>query len=246
LRGAVKNSVTLSCVAMVGAVTGVPAAECCELAERALRDERLLTLWLDRGYASATAALAWSDSLKRAAAAAEAGIAEAQRRGSAPMFFQLSWLRSDIGLRAGEMDVAEDHAQRAVEIARELGADAQIPGAGILTIVLVERDRVAAGSDLVESFDLTDAQLRLDEAVVLLSDRGIARVASGDRERGLADLLDADRRMSAAGMDLSTRSDWVPAAVLTLAELGEISKLANWPSASWPPRPGSAQRGATV
>ncbi len=221
LRGAVKNSVTLSCVAMVGAVTGVPAVECCELAERALRDERLLTLWLDRGYASATAALAWSDSLERAAAAAEAGIAEAQRRGSAPMFFQLSWLRSDIGLRAGDMDVAEDHAQRAVEIARELGADAQFPGAGVLTIVLVERDRVAAGSDLVESFDLTDAQLQLDEAVVLLSDRGIARVASGDRERGLADLLDADRRMSAAGMDLSTRSDWVPAAVLTLAELGE-------------------------
>ena len=74
---------------------------------------------------------------------------------------------------------------------------------------------------LVESFGLADAQLELDEAVVLLSQRGIVRVAAGDRERGLADLLEADRRMSAAGFDLSARSDWAPAAALTLAQLGQ-------------------------
>jgi DNA-binding CsgD family transcriptional regulator len=50
------------------------------------------------------------------------------------------------------------------------------------------------------------------------------RIASRDRERGLADLLEADRRMSAAGMDLSARSDWVPAAALTLAELGQAEQ----------------------
>jgi DNA-binding CsgD family transcriptional regulator len=202
----------------------VPAAECCGLAERALADERLLTDWLDGGYASAIAALAWTDSLEQAAVAAEAGIAEAQRRGSAPMFLQLSWLRSDIALRAGELDIAEDHAERATEIGRELGADAEIVGAAVLAVVLVERDRLRAASELVESLKLTDAQLHVDEAVVLLSARGIVRVASEDRERGLADLLEADRRMSAVGMDLSTRRDWVPVAALTLAELGQAEQ----------------------
>ena len=100
----------LSSLAMVGAATGMPAAECCGLAERALGDERRLTQSVEGGYASATAALAWADSLEQAAAAAEAGIAEAQRRGSAPMVLQLSWLRSDIAWRAGELDIAEDHA----------------------------------------------------------------------------------------------------------------------------------------
>ena len=90
--------------------------------------------------------------------------------------------------------------------------------------MLVERDRLGAASELVESLELTDAQLRVDEGVVLLCARGIVRVASGDRERGLADLLEADRRMSAAGMDLSTRGDWVPAAALTLAELGQAKE----------------------
>jgi DNA-binding CsgD family transcriptional regulator len=220
-RGAITYPMTLACVAMVGAVSGMPAAECCELAELALADDRLLTLWLDRGYASATAALAWADGLGRGAAAAEAGIAEAQRRGSAPMFFQLSWLRSDAALRAGELDVAEDHAVRAIDIARELGGDAHVVVVGVLALVLVERGRLAAASDLVESFELADAQLELDEAVVLLCQRGIVRVAAGARERGLADLLEADRRMSAAGIDLSVRSEWVPAAASTLAQLGQ-------------------------
>jgi DNA-binding CsgD family transcriptional regulator len=223
-RGLVNDPRALSSLAMIGAVTGVPVAECCGLAERALSDERLLTQWIDRGYTSATAALCWADSLERAAAAADVGIAEAQRRGTAPMVLQLSWLRSDIALRAGELDIAEDHAERATDIGRELGADAEIVSAPVLAVVLVERDRLRAASDLVDSIELTDAQLHIDEAVVLLAARGIVRIASGDRERGLADLLEADRRMSAGGMELSARSDWVPAATLTLAELGQAEE----------------------
>ena len=137
-RGLVNDSITLSSLAMVAAVTGVPAAECCGWAARALGDERLLTGWIDRGYASATAALAWSDSLEQAAAAADAGVAEAQRRGSAPMFLQLSWLRCDIAWRAGELDIAEDHAERAIDVGRELGADAEIVGTAVAPVASVE------------------------------------------------------------------------------------------------------------
>jgi DNA-binding CsgD family transcriptional regulator len=223
-RGVVDDPIALAVLAMVGTVTGGPAAECCGLAERALGDDRLRTQWLDRGYTSATAALCWADSLEQAAVAADAGLIEAQRRGSAPMVLQLSWLRSDIALRAGELDVAEDHAGRAAEIGRELNAEAELVSVPVLAVVSVERDRLRVASDLVDSLELTEAHLHVDEMVVLLAARGIVRVASGDRERGLADLLEADRRMSAAGMHLSARSDWLPAAVQVLVELGQATQ----------------------
>jgi hypothetical protein len=56
--------------------------------------------------------------------------------------------------------------------------------------------------------------------VVTLAGRGVVRVAMGDLERGAADMLDADRRMSSAGLQLSVLTDWVAAATRTLVHLG--------------------------
>jgi hypothetical protein len=56
--------------------------------------------------------------------------------------------------------------------------------------------------------------------VVTLAGRGVVRVAMGDLERGVADMLDADRRMSSAGLQLSVLTDWVAAATRTLVHLG--------------------------
>jgi hypothetical protein len=72
-------------------------------------------------------------------------------------------------LRAGDLGLAEDYAERAIDIGRVLGANAEIVGTPVLAVVLVERDLLRAASDLVESFELTETQLQLDEVVVLLS-----------------------------------------------------------------------------
>jgi DNA-binding CsgD family transcriptional regulator len=216
--GEVTDPRMLAALAMVATVTGRPAGEAAALAEQALRDERLLHEWLDDGYVTATCALCWTDQLEQAAAALGPGLEEAQRRGSAPMFTQLAVMRSETALRAGDLDVAEDYAWRGLELGRELGTERF----SMLwpPIVLLERGRAADASDLLEPFELSDSELGLSINVILLSHRGRVRIALGDLEGGAADLLEADRRMSAAQWHLSILVDWVPSATSALAQLG--------------------------
>ena len=217
-RGEISDPRMLAALAIVAAVTARSAAEAASLAELAVRDERLLHEWLDDGYVTVTCALCWTDRLERAAAALGPGLDEAQRRGSAPMFVQLAVMRSETALRAGDLDVAEDYARRGLELGREFGAD-HFPMLW-LPIVLLERGRAGDAADLLEPLNLSDAELGLSINVILLGHRGRVRIALGDLERGLADLLEADRRMTAARWHLSVVCDWVPSAVSALTQLG--------------------------
>ncbi len=215
-RGEVGDPCMLAALAQTGAITGLPAAEVSELARRALRDERLLGL--PPAYLGATGALTWSDQLQEAAAAQDVAIAEAQRRGSAPMFMQMSVFRAATAFRAGELDTAADHAQRAYGLARELSTS---HFAGMVLIpVLLELGRVEDARAMVETLELDEPKLRLWQDVAVLAERGRVRVALEALEAGVADMLEADRRMVLAGCDLSVLSDWVHTAVPTLTALG--------------------------
>jgi tetratricopeptide (TPR) repeat protein len=139
-RGEVRDGRMLAALAAVAGYTGRSAAEAGELAQRALADERLLSRWLEDGYVTASWVLCVVDRLSEASDAADRGLAEAQRRGSAPMFLQLALLRADAALRAGDLDAAEEFSERALELGRELGAE--IFGTMFLALVLVERGRI--------------------------------------------------------------------------------------------------------
>jgi DNA-binding CsgD family transcriptional regulator len=217
-RGEITDPRMLAALAIVAAVTARSAGEAAALAEQALRDERLLHEWLDDGYVTVTCALCWTDHLEQAAAALGPGLEEAQRRGSAPMFVQLAVMRAETALRAGDLDLAEDYARRGLELGRELGAD-RFPTLW-LPIVLLERGRSGDAAELLEPLGLSGSELGLSINVILLAHRGRVRIAMGDVERGLADLLEADRRMTAARWNLSILCDWVPSAVSALAQLG--------------------------
>lgn len=216
--GEIDDPRMLSTLALVGTVTGSPAAEMAALARLALRDERLLSRWMDDGYVTAVCALCWTDQLGDAAQAADAGIAEAQRRGSAPMFVQLATMRAETALRAGDLDVAEDNAERALELGRELKAEHV--ALLWLPMVLLERGRPDEAAELIESIELTDSVLGESPGVILLAHRGRVRIALDDCEAGWSDLREADRRMAAAGCQLSVLTDWVPSAVRALVRLG--------------------------
>ena len=211
-------------MAGVAVTSGETAATAVELAERALADDRLLTEWLDVGYVTAGFALGSAEALDLAAETAERGIAEAQRRGSAPMLLQLSLLRSDIAYRAGDLATAEDHAQRALDFGRALGAS---DGAMLrLPAIHLERGRLDRAVELIESVDVLKAQAW---GRVLQAERGRIRVAAGDLTGGLDDLLVAHRESVATGLRLSVDSYWVPAAIGALVALGrdaEASMLA--------------------
>jgi DNA-binding CsgD family transcriptional regulator len=214
--GEVEDPFLLTALSTSGALAGRPAGEVAALARRALRDQRLWELWT--ALAGAAIALAWSDQLEEAARVQDRAIAEAQRRGAAPMFIWSVAYRSYTAWRAGDLEVADDHAERALGLARELGPYqlAPIYDGG----VFVERGRARQAADLLEPLDLSED--RSQGWQVLLAQRGQVRVAVGDLERGVADLLEADRRMSAAGLQLSVLTDWVQAATLALTRLGRL------------------------
>jgi len=217
-RGEVRDPRMLAALAMLGVLTGVAAEDCASLARQALGDDRLLAEWLDYGYVTAAYVMCSSERLEDAGAALDAGIAEAQRRGLVAMFMQLATVRAETALRMGDLDVAQLYAERAFELAREFAAEHI--ALQWLPIVLLERGDVHAASELMESIELTGPILDGSFGVMLLAHRGRVRIAAGTLDSGVRDLLDADRRMAAAGWQLSVQTDWVPSAALALAELG--------------------------
>ena len=180
--------------------------------------------WLDYGYVTAAAAMCLSERLEEAGVALDAGIAEAQRRGLAPMFMQLATVRADTALRAGDLDGAQLYAERAFELAREFGAEHI--ALQWLPIVLLERGEVQMATELMEPIEFKGPILAGSFGVMLLAHRGRLRVAGGALDSGVCDLLDADRRMAAAGLRLSVQTDWVPSAALALRELGRSAEAA--------------------
>jgi DNA-binding CsgD family transcriptional regulator len=215
-RGEVRDPVMLASLALTGAVSGRPAVDVAAMARLALNDESLL----ERGgaYGAATSALSLTDQLDDAAQAQDVAIAWAQRRGSTPTFVSMSVHRGVTAFRAGELEVSEGHLRRARDLGRELGAGHF--GVMFLFGVLLERGDLDEASGLVESLEFTEPELAVWPGVIVLAQRGLVRIACGELERGIADMLGADRRMTAGGLQLSVLVDWAPQAALALTQLG--------------------------
>jgi DNA-binding CsgD family transcriptional regulator len=215
-RGEIDDPLMLSSLAQTAVIAGTSAYQAAALARRALEDWRLLTRWLNAGYVGAVLALCWSGRPREAIAATDAGLAEALRRGSAPMLLQFSYFGADAALRCGELDLAEGYAQRAFELGTELGAEhvARM----WLPIVLLERGHIDAAAAMLETVEIRATSDPYENE--LLAHRGRVRVARGEDGAGLADLLEAGRRADAAQVCLSTAVDWVASASISLRRLG--------------------------
>jgi DNA-binding CsgD family transcriptional regulator len=214
------DPVMLGALAMAGAVAGYQASDVARLAERAVRDDRLLK-W-HRALNGASGALAWTDRLEAAAAAQDVGLAAAQQRGNLPMFAGLSVFRADTAFRAGELALAEAHGRRAFELGHELGLDAF--ALMWLAGIVMERDGPREAAALLEPLDVSEPLLGVWHGVVCLAQRGRIRAGLGDFRRGLDDMLAADRRMSEHRLHLSVLVDWVPNAATAFAQLGRIDE----------------------
>jgi DNA-binding CsgD family transcriptional regulator len=212
-RGELSDPRMLATLAIIAAFTGRSARDGAALARQALRDERLLSRWLDDGYVTAALGLCWTGQLDQATDAVERGMLEAERRGSAPMRLQLALVRSETGLRAGDLSAAAEYAQRGLELAREL--DATQVALTCVIPVLLERGRLDEAWELVEHHEIADSSTGMD----LLSCRGKVRLALGQCESGVADLLEADERMKAAGLQQTVQVDWVAAVAAALVQL---------------------------
>jgi DNA-binding CsgD family transcriptional regulator len=221
-RGEIDDPFVLAALAESWGVAGLSARRVARLSRRALADARLLEFLV--AYTGAAVVLAWADEFEEAARAQDAAVAEAQRRGSAPLFMHLSTFRAETALRAGDLRVAEAHLQPAVQAGGELGAGNF--GIVFLIPVLLERGRVEEAREAVSSVALSEEALSSWQGVVVLAHRGRVQVTLGDLGQGVADLLEADRRMRAGGCQLSVLCDWVPATAAALARLGRREQAA--------------------
>jgi hypothetical protein len=89
-----------------------------------------------------------------------------------------------------------------------------------LVPVLLERSRAEEAEELVSSLALGEEELSSWQGVIVLAHRGRVQVVLDQLEQGVADLLDADRRMEAGGCQLSVLCDWVQPTAAALVRLG--------------------------
>jgi DNA-binding NarL/FixJ family response regulator len=186
---------------------------------------------------AATATLTSADELDDAAAAQDAIIAESQRRGSRPMFLQAATFSALTALFAGDFDVAEDHAQRALDVARKLSA--QMFVLQHFSAVMLERGRAHEAAcvrrpaptrrctvrcaDRLDSGE--DGLAALREAVAVLERsparlervRALVNLGAGLRSRGLreqareplSEALDRAGRMGAVALAERARAELI-------------------------------------
>jgi DNA-binding CsgD family transcriptional regulator len=218
LAGELDEPRMLAALALTGAATGLEAETAADLARRALASRTLLEeLW--SAWAGAVFALVISDHPVEAAAAAEAGIAHARRRGAAATFVAMSWAASSAALCTGELSAAAAHSERALELLSE----EHLPVRWILGThvpVLIESGREEEADRVMKGFDLSPREHDDVSSVIALAARGLTRVATGELQTGVADLLTADATMASAGRWLSRHLDWGHTATRALLALG--------------------------
>jgi DNA-binding CsgD family transcriptional regulator len=216
----------LAALALTGVATGLHADVIADLARRAMASPTLLEeLW--SAWAGAAFALVMSGHTAEAAAA-EAGIAYARRRGSPTVFVAMSWCAARAAMAIGDLGTAAAHTQRALELLSE----DHLPIRWILSTHvpgLIESGREAEARAATEYFELSAEDEGDATSVVAGAVRGLGRLATGDLQLGVAELGAAEARMVSAGPGLSPLLDWAHPtvrALLTLGRRGEAEGIA--------------------
>ena len=205
-RAAAAHRATLGNLSWWLALQGADAQRAGELAERAVADGVLLraagTSAPTLHYAANV--LVAADRFDAAAEVLDAALEEARRSGSAIGFAVTASTRSLLAFRLGRLEDAEAEARAAVDTARLHGWLEGLPMApAFLVDALIELGRIDdAAAELAAGGlegELPDAALVLPA----LAARGRLRIAQGEPEAGVADLLEVGVRAERAGL-LST------------------------------------------
>ena len=182
----------LAALAAVAAYTGRSAAEAADLAHRALRTSACCALARRRLRDRELGPLHGRPTCRGGSRRPIGGLAEAQRRGSAPMFLQLA-LRANRyrapGRRSGRRRGVLRARPRARPGARSRAVRSDVPALS----VLIERGRIDEAAAMVESMALPDAGANAATCWRFADSCGSPPGAS---DRVSSDLLDADDRIA--------------------------------------------------
>jgi DNA-binding CsgD family transcriptional regulator len=217
----------LAGLAFDAAAGGVrPAPEAADLATRAVAGDLLPMDAMEGGYGMLIAGVAtmWSDRLDEASRINARMLAEARRRGSVIVRSAASSMQALVNWRRGRIRDAEADCAMALELTPEAhGTDALLNAArAVKALVALTR---GAGADELAAIETEVLDHRSDPDALpyhlVLHARGLLRVAQGDVERGIEDLLECGRVSAAWGSGNPTTVPWRSDAALALAPLGE-------------------------
>ena len=200
-----------------------PAGETAELARRALADGALFGAGVAGIQLAHLAAyfLMCADCFGEAEAFLDRVLATARRTGSATAYAAASAWRSFVAHRRGALAEAEAHAQSGLDLARSLNLQlVEVVALVNLSWTLVDRGAPQAAAAEFERASHSPEDWPGFLGATSLEARGRMRLALGERRRGLQDLLDAGRRISAYGLDNPACFAWRSAAAPALAADG--------------------------
>jgi DNA-binding CsgD family transcriptional regulator len=140
----------------------------------------------------------------------------ARKRRSAFAFAHASSFRALAFLRRGDLAEAEADARAALAVPFPLAHT--YPH---LAEVLAERGELAEAIRTLDLAGVPDESQPTWQTAVLLEPRARLRIASGEVERGLAELIAAGERMDAFGVRNPSYSAWRSHAALVLSALGD-------------------------
>jgi DNA-binding CsgD family transcriptional regulator len=204
---------------------GGPVARFGPLVRRALGDGALIS---DGQAGTQTVVLAlhtlsFANGLDEALAGYNLAIERAQRAGSVTTYALFSCFRALVQYRRGELAEAEADARLAGEHILASEALEALPGyalAGLVDVLIDKGSFDEAAATLERAGPGWDERPE-NHLVYLLSARGRLRLASGDAEGALGDLLEAGRRHEAWGMLSPAWDHWRPAAALAHLAMGQ-------------------------
>jgi DNA-binding CsgD family transcriptional regulator/tetratricopeptide (TPR) repeat protein len=197
------------------------AAEAGRLAEQALADGELL-LRGDAVFAFACSMLIYAEAFSPAQHYLDQALARAVATSSAPAFVGASGQRALLNARRGRLIDAEADARAALDVTRLHGYKLwQTHTLTMLIEALLARGQAReAAAELEQSLQF-QAPPADNQGALLLEARGRLRLALGDNQGAVDDLLEAGRRLEAWGLHNPTVAAWRSHAAAGLTALGQ-------------------------
>ncbi len=173
-------------------------------------------------YSLAATALFMTGALTESERALSAVIASARERGAVLAFGTLSHVRAHALHRLGRLDDAIVDAQSTLDTVR-YGWEPELPGVhAVLALCLIERDELEAAAAAI---DLPGGEEQWSETFTwsdLLEARGRLRLARGEDDAALDDLLACGERLEPLGASHPAVVPWRSGAVLAAMRLDRL------------------------
>jgi DNA-binding CsgD family transcriptional regulator len=209
------------------ALAGETAERPVGLAREALAEGRLLTMLgaEDSNLYLAPNALCLCERLDESLEVFDAIVADAREQGTALGFTIASCFRSQVHYRRGDVRRGEADARAAVEVAAEEGWGLGIPAARAFVVYsMVDRGALDEARQVLDEAGLGDEIPDLVMFDPLLDARGRVRIAAGELEAGVADMLQCGERQERWGAHNPSVIPWRSMAAEAMIGLGRLDE----------------------